>query len=57
VIDDVGDLRRAEPEEMMEDDSNGGEASQRVELVETTARGLIVLIEITRHDIGDYSVR
>jgi hypothetical protein len=49
VIENVDDLRGADAGEMMEDDSEGGEASQRVQLVKTADGGLSKLIEVTRH--------
>jgi hypothetical protein len=50
AIEDVDDLRRADTGEMMEDDSERRNASQRVQLVETADRGLSKLIEVTRHN-------
>jgi hypothetical protein len=49
AIEDVDDLRRADTGEMMEDDSEGRNASQRVQLVKTADGSLSIWIEVTRH--------
>ena len=48
AIENAEDLRRADEGEMMEDDGEGRQASQRVQLVKTP--GPLKLIDVTRHN-------
>jgi hypothetical protein len=50
AIENVEDFRRADVGEMMEDDSEGRQATQRIKLVKTAHGGVLKSIDVARHN-------